>query len=706
MTFSDAKTKFDSDFKNKTTLNRSLVPVDGKFIENVSIRSKDGSPNEEYYKWQFIFSIITAGLFPRDYIGAEVYFPKGNKNSAPLKIDAVIFESAEWLNEYRNYRQNKDQDALNYLRKAANCVVEFKKADKRIEQVFSSQIKAAIKEPDALFVLGVYYDSGRLYLFKRLNGKISRYDNSKNYDYSQRILEQYQLEVTDPYYLMPDLSRVQRFMQSDIEQHISAFRVEDLDVVYTINDENVKGSLNQILRCMDSVSLYDETGYLILIQLLAMKIFDEKQSESYGSKLRFYVGPDEICHDDLGREQVQQFMQRLQNLYQEAQLYYKTILNENKIDWKNLRHVRLATAVISQFQKYSLIRSKKSDLYQLVFYNFATEFKKDKNAQFLTPLPIIDFMVQVVNPRRSETVCDPCCGIGDFLSVSYINSGSKLDDKNLYGFDNDYNMCLLAQLNMLLNGDGNAVIRFAPDKGSINQKLAVDGTMKTLRPTFHKSGNWDEWPDSTQLMKYDVILTNPPFGKGRSLDLSKAIDREMAEYYELHDSYVKENPKAGFDLGVVFLENAVRSIKPMGRFAIVLSNSIASNNTWKFARKWLLKQIRIVALFDLPPNVFAETGVNTTIVVGYKPLSGRLNQLQKNDYSIFTRDIELVGYTKKTVNRNVVFDKNYRLNEKTFETETDESGESLIDEEFTAAVKDFREWCLFQEEELKKLFLE
>jgi len=706
MNFSEAKAQFDAKYSKLPTLDKSIVTVDGKFLSNISIKDVNNNLNEEYYKWQFIYSLIAANLFPRDHIGAEIYFPKGNRKSAPIKIDAVIFRNIEWLESYKKYREDEDQDALDNVRRNAIAVIEFKRDDKKIEQVFNSQIKASLKEPDSSFVLGVYYDAGRLHLFKRINGTISRYDNAKNYLYSQRILEQYQLEITDPYYLIPDFHHIEKYLDKDFELSLSDLKVEDLDIVYTINDENIKASLSHILKSMDSVSMYDESGYLILIQLLALKIFDEKQSETYGTKLRFYIDKEEIYHNDLAAPHVRIFISRLEQLFSEARIYYKSILSENKIDWRNVRHVRVATEVVQQFQKYSLIKSNKSDLYQLVFYNFATEFKKDKNAQFLTPLPIIDFMVEILNPRRNETVCDPCCGIADFLSLSYVNANAKLDDRNLYGFDNDYNMTLLAQLNMLLNGDGNAVITYVPDKGSINQKLAVDGDVKILSSDHHSSGNWDSWPDNTELLKYDVILTNPPFGKGRSLDLSKVAEKDVSKLYELYHLYIKENPKAGLDLGVVFLENAVRQIKIGGRFGIVLSNSIASNNTWTFAREWLVQQVRIVALFDLPPNVFAETGVNTTIIVGYKPTHDRLKKLCKSDYSVFIRDIKEVGYTKKTVNRNVIFDKNYRLDEETFETVINDDGESVTEEEFTKTVQEFRDWCMFQETDLKRIFLE
>lgn len=368
--------------------------------------------------------------------------------------------------------------------------------------------------------------------------------------------------------------------------------------------------------------------------------------------------------------------------------------------------MRVAADIAFHFQRFSFVRSRKSDLYQLVFYNFATKFKKDENAQFLTPLPIIDFLVKLVNPGRKETVCDPCCGIGDFLSVSYVNSQGKLDDRNLYGFDNDYNMTVLAQLNMLLNGDGNACIKYMPQKGSIVHKLSTGAEVVDLIDGRHHSGGWDDWPDETVLNKYDVVLTNPPFGKGRSLDLSNNADLAAARFYETYDLYIAENPKAGLDLGVVFLENAVRILKPNGRFGIVLSNSIASNKSFTFARQWLLNNARIVAIIDLPENIFAETGVNTTIIIGYKPAGHELRKLVANDYSVFAREVRNVGYTKRTSKRNVYFETEYLLDETTFETVTNENGESVVNEDFSRIVSEFKEWCVFQELPLKKIFLD
>ena len=136
---------------------------------------------------------------------------------------------------------------------------------------------------------------------------------------------------------------------------------------------------------------------------------------------------------------------------------------------------------------------------------------------------------------------------------------------------------------------------------------------------------------------------------------------------------------------MVFLENAVRSIKDGGRFGIIISNSIASNKNFEFVREWLLEKVRLVALFDLPSNIFAETGVNTTIIIGYKPKNQySLKKLIKSDYEIFTSEIDNVGYTKRTSDRNVIFEKNYKLDLETFETVIDPTtGDQVLNEDFS-----------------------
>ncbi len=355
--------------------------------------------------------------------------------------------------------------------------------------------------------------------------------------------------------------------------------------------------------------------------------------------------------------------------------------------------------VVEQFQDYSFVKSHKTDLYQIVFYKFANEFSKADKGQFVTPIPLIDFLVQIVNPRSTEKVIDPTVGIADFLSVSYVNSKSRLNDKNIYGVDNDRQMVMLAQLNMLLNGDGEAVLEHKSDKGSITWKFAKQGGLTELKPNLNKSGNWD---NKTQLKKFDVVLTNPPFGEDRKWEPKTKQEEKQAEMYELWN--IARSGK-WIDLGLVFLENAYRILNKGGRMGIIVSNSIASIDRWNKARQWLMEKMRIVALFDLPANVFADTGVNTTLIVAYKPKENDLKKLQESNYDVFVKDIKKVGYEVRTSKRVKYFNPIYKINERTFEIEQDKEGTPLIDEEFTENVTKFRKWCLGQEKTLQDLFV-
>ena len=265
-------------------------------------------------------------------------------------------------------------------------------------------------------------------------------------------------------------------------------------------------------------------------------------------------------------------------------------------------------------------------------------------------------------------------------------------------------MIMLAKLNMLLNGDGEAKLGFRHTPGSILAKFAAGNppVLVDLIPDRHKSGAWQDWPDKTRLMQFDVVLTNPPFGEDRAYRPGNDQERRIIEMYETWKFAGKGNK---IDLGVVFLENAYRILKPEGRFGIVLSNSIASINGWKEVREWFMDRMRIVALFDLPANVFAETGVNTTLIVAYKPkTSTALKKLHESDYSVFVRDIQRVGYEKRTSKRNVFFNPIYRMDETTFEVMTDAEGHPILDEDFTQTIADFRRWALGQEETLQRLF--
>ena len=706
MNFTEAKNEFDRKYGNKSTF-LCFLPDHLTKGKTTTLLKANGSKNEQYYKWQFLYSVVTSGMYAKDFIGTEVHFPKGNVSSAHIKIDAAIFDDGSWFEKYVEFHEAGSLEALDWLRDHLLFVIEFKKEDnKNIAEVWDKQLKAYMRESNRAFVLGALYDTEKLYLFYRQSNKYLRLCESLNQKGMDSKTKDLSLHLPDPYSYIPNYESACTWVKSaGIDR--SEREITDLETISGVHSSQINDAMSAILRTMDQVGLVNQTGFQILIQILALKIFDEKRNEKVKTKkLHFYIKDEEANFASLADVPLQEFIDRIAKLREDASEVYYRILDENVLNTRNENHVKVLIEVVKQFQDYSFVRSHKTDLYQLVFYKFAAPFSKDQNAQFITPLPLIDFLVRIVNPRNGETVTDPTLGIADFLSVSYVNSNSKLDDNNIFGIDIDQDMVRLATLNMLLNGDGNAKIKAQAGYGSILSKFDTEGDLIDLVPAMNKDGNWDIRPDSKKIKKFDVVLTNPPFGDDRAFVPKTEKDKEVIQCYELWKKYGSGSRSAKkIDKGIIFLENAYRILKEGGRLGIVLSNSIASIDAHRVARQWLMEKMRVVAIFDLPANVFAETGVNTSIIVAYKPSPQKLRKLQKDNYVIFSRDIRKVGYEVKTVKRVKVFSPVYKINCSTFEIAIDADGNPMLDEDFTNTISEFKSWCLTQEAELQDLFV-
>lgn len=675
--------------------------------EETKLVKADGTWNEQYYKWQFLNCFVASGLCPADYIGTEVQFPKGNKSAAMLRMDAAVFDDTNWFTHYKQLHEKKDDsrwDELNWLKEHLLCVMEFKKEGNRdIKGVFNSQLKAYMNESSKNQVYGILYDEGRLYYFKQIGKSYYRFSDEFNIENKGKFEPTF--SEPDGYATLLSLDEMKSNAQALCEIFDYAGRsLKDLNVISKIDSKKLNTALARIVYVLDECGLKSgQRGYNILIQMLALKIYDEKFNSDH---LKYYINPREQKYEKLTDDGIQEFLSRVEKIRESAKMVYTKILEENYFDSTKKNQVKFVTEIVKQFQNYRFTGAERSDVYQLVFYQFASHFSKVENAQFITPLQIIDFIVDVVNPKSDESIIDPTVGIADFLSVSYVKSGRKLNDTNVFGMDKDEDMVKLATLNMLLNGDGNATIEALNDNlGSIDSKFDDRGEIVKLIPRTEKqehnyNGKWDNRVDGSKIKKFDIVLTNPPFGEARSW-MPVGTEKGIAECYELWNLYGQNK----IDLGVIFLENAVRLLAENGRMAIVLSNSIASIEAHKTARKWLCENVRIVAIFDLPSNIFAEAGVAPTIIVAYKPPHEELEKLLDHNYEVFAKEIKRVGYKVKTKNKVKEFEKQYQINAESFEKEINADGTAKLDEEFTETVQEFRQWCYRQEETLQKIFL-
>lgn len=254
--FLEARDEFDRLHRHSTTIARSLAPVHGKYVESVAIADAQLRPLEEYYKWQFVYAVTKSGLWAGDCVATEVYFPKGSKTSAPLKIDVALFASPDWSVYYERHRDSKDPEALQWLSENLLAVVEVKRGKDSVQVAFNSQLKQAMREKDPSDspIIGILYDQGRAWIFHRRAGKYIRYDETKNAKDTKSGLGDLNLHLPDPVLFLPSQTTMLE-NGSRKAAMLSDRTAQDLSVVSSIEAVQIKDALSAVLRKLDRSSL-------------------------------------------------------------------------------------------------------------------------------------------------------------------------------------------------------------------------------------------------------------------------------------------------------------------------------------------------------------------------------------------------------------------------------------------------------------------
>ena len=209
--------------------------------------------------------------------------------------------------------------------------------------------------------------------------------------------------------------------------------------------------------------------------------------------------------------------------------------------------------------------------------------------QFRTPRHIIDMMVEIVDPKKNETILDPACGTAGFLISAYrhILAQNKDEDgkstltaddrkrltENFAGYDISPDMVRLSRVNMYLH-------HFTKPKISEYDTLTSE----------------EKWDDC-----YDVILANPPFMTPKGGIMPHSRYRVKAKRSE-----------------VLFVDYIAEHLNPAGRAAIIVPEGIVfqSANAYKELRKYLVDDGLLYAVISLPAGVFNPySGVKTSILL-------------------------------------------------------------------------------------------
>ena len=270
---------------------------------------------------------------------------------------------------------------------------------------------------------------------------------------------------------------------------------------------------------------------------------------------------------------------------------------QNKIQSPaNLR--RLIVDLIDREQWIALDADVKGDAYEGLLEKNAQDTKGGAG-QYFTPRPLIRAIVKVVDPKPGETVCDPACGTGGFLLAAHAHVAERnsimdrdqvrfLNEESLYGVELVDNVTRLCAMNFLLHGIA-------------SQNVTARTTLRTDDSLRSKS------PDN-----FDVVLTNPPFGRKSS----RLIIGEDGEEGRESDTLLREDFWATTsNKQLNFLQHVASMLKINGRAAVVVpDNVLFEGGAGEVIRRRLLRQFDVHTLLRLPTGIFYAQGVKANVL--------------------------------------------------------------------------------------------
>jgi type I restriction enzyme M protein len=199
----------------------------------------------------------------------------------------------------------------------------------------------------------------------------------------------------------------------------------------------------------------------------------------------------------------------------------------------------------------------------------------------------------------------------------------------------DFNPVLVraAQMNLVMHGDGSTNVYHANSLVPPGEWPAEQGNdvVNNIKPG-----------------SFDIILTNPPFGANIPIDDPHILDQFELVKFETENSASRSSmpPER------LFIERCLYLLKPGGRLAIVLPDSILSNPGLAFIRRWILKRARVVASVDLPQVTFEPyTGTQTSILLLQKKTRQEMDVEREmgkyRDYEVFMTMPQAVGHDRR-----------------------------------------------------------
>ncbi len=317
--------------------------------------------------------------------------------------------------------------------------------------------------------------------------------------------------------------------------------------------------------------------------------------------------------------------------------------------------------IVKLLERYNLSDTSE-DIKGIAFERFLGRTFRGEIGQFFTPRTIVEFMIRMIDPKEGDIICDPASGSGGFLirffeivreqihsetDAEYREFKAKLEAKKLpdteqadalrekfaeiqetlnqrkrgsrlwnlanrciYGTDANDRMARTSKMNMIMHGDGHAGVHH--HDGFLNVNGIFEG-------------------------RFDVILTNPPFGANvepsdvvheSDVMTDRSAERRYTEVYgDLYTEALAQvratinkpiaslftlpkNKKSKVKTEILFIERCLSLLKPGGRLGIVLPEGIFNNPSLTYVREFCENRAFIRSVVSLPQETFLSSGAS------------------------------------------------------------------------------------------------
>jgi type I restriction enzyme M protein len=398
-----------------------------------------------------------------------------------------------------------------------------------------------------------------------------------------------------------------RYKRGDPEHELKEASFNELDKKFHLcHDEIWEGGKRDPAVAFDEIS-----------KLLITKLYDERFTP-HGEYYKFQIGTYEEPKD---------VAKRIKEVYDTVQKKNSDVFKA-KIGLPD----NIIFRIVEPLQNISL-RNTDLDAKGRAFESFLGKLFRGEYGQYFTARQIVEFMVGFIDPDEDDSLIDPACGSGGFLLyamkhvLNKIQKRYKTDKetidrinwdfshKQIFGIEINDRIARVAMMDMVIHEDGHSNI----DCNDALDDYDTFDPKKAIKPN-----------------KYDILLTNPPFGKR-----IKSNEKDYFKKYFLTKDNKGKVKKSEMS-EILFIERCLDLVKEGGKIGIVLPDSAFTNKGNIPVVEYITKKTKILGVVSVPQHTFIPYGSMSKTSLLF------LQKLKENeklgDYSIFMAHVEHVGY--------------------------------------------------------------